>query len=123
MAHPTAGAKSAVETKAEILLLPKMSASASDEGTGVGQCPSFLRTPKLTARRRRGLLSRQQLNLLQGTIELYVHGRVFDNLTLFHVLEHVAYPGSLLNTSAGKKLTSIAIALTIALCCFCTCSN
>src|SRR4029077_6945356 len=80
--------------------------SLLDIGTGIGQFLSVAqgeysqvygtevsRTAIEVAREKYGL------DLFQGTVEeLAERGMVFDNITLFHVLEHVPDPKALLKT-------------------------
>lgn len=78
--------------------------SLLDVGTGIGQ---FLALARDTYTSVSGTevssvavqIAREKYNLdlFQGTIEA-LQGRVFDNITLFHVLEHVPDPTSVLNT-------------------------
>jgi SAM-dependent methyltransferase len=84
----------------------KRPGSLLDVGTGIGQFLSLARgayaevygtevssTAVEIARQKYGL------DLFHGTIEdLAAQGRTFDNVTLFHVLEHVPDPKSMLNT-------------------------
>ena len=84
----------------------KKPGSLLDVGTGIGQFLFLARnsysevcgtevssTAVEIARQRYGL------NLFHGTIDdLPTQGRTFDNITLFHVLEHVPDPKSMLKT-------------------------
>jgi 2-polyprenyl-3-methyl-5-hydroxy-6-metoxy-1,4-benzoquinol methylase len=84
----------------------KKPGSVLDVGTGIGQFLSLARTSytevygtEVSTVAVQIAKEKYQLNLLQGTIEnLDMKGRVFDNITLFHVLEHVPDPTSLLRT-------------------------
>src|ERR1051326_3493952 len=84
----------------------KKPGSLLDVGTGIGQFPAMARnsyrevygtevssTAVAIAKERYGL------DLFHGTVdELPARGKTFDNITLFHVLEHVPDPKSMLKT-------------------------
>jgi 2-polyprenyl-3-methyl-5-hydroxy-6-metoxy-1,4-benzoquinol methylase len=75
-----------------------------DVGTGIGQFLSLARGSytevygtEVSSVAVQIAKEKYNLNLLEGTIEdLDIRDRVFDNITLFHVLEHVPDPRSLL---------------------------
>jgi SAM-dependent methyltransferase len=82
----------------------KKSGSLLDVGTGIGQ---FLAVARNSYRKVYGTevssvavqiaKEKYDLDVFQGTIEdINWQGRVFDNISLFHVLEHVHNPRSLL---------------------------
>ena len=82
----------------------KKSGSRHDVGTGIGQ---FLAVARNSYRKVYGTevssvavqiaKEKYDLDVFQGTIEnINWQGRVFDNISLFHVLEHVHNPRSLL---------------------------
>lgn len=84
----------------------RKSGSVLDVGTGIGQFLA-LATPyyadvygtEVSSTAVRIAKEKFGLDVFHGTIEgLAASGRVFDNITLFHVLEHVPDPRSLLKT-------------------------
>jgi|HubBroStandDraft_2_1064218.scaffolds.fasta_scaffold01762_2 2-polyprenyl-3-methyl-5-hydroxy-6-metoxy-1,4-benzoquinol methylase len=84
----------------------KKPGSLLDIGTGIGQFLDVARNSytevhgtEVSRTAVQIAKKRYQLCLFQGTIEnLAVQGGVFDNITLFHVLEHVPDPKSVLET-------------------------
>jgi 2-polyprenyl-3-methyl-5-hydroxy-6-metoxy-1,4-benzoquinol methylase len=82
----------------------KKSGTLLDVGTGIGQFLSLAHGSytevygtEVSSVALQIAKQRYNLNLLRGTIEdLDMRGRLFDNITLFHVLEHVPDPRSLL---------------------------
>jgi ubiquinone/menaquinone biosynthesis C-methylase UbiE len=87
----------------------KKPGSVLDVGAGIGQFLSLARGTysevcgtEVSSTAIQIAKEKYQLDLFQGTLEnLAVKGQVFDNITLFHVLEHVPYPRSLLETCHG----------------------
>jgi len=88
------------------LLSTKKSGSLLDVGTGIGQFLFWARNSyaevygtEVSSTAIQIAKEKYQLDLFQGTIEdLATRGKVFDNITIFHVLEHVPDPRSLLET-------------------------
>lgn len=84
----------------------KKSGSLLDVGTGIGQFLALARNSynevygtEVSSTAVQIAKERYQLDLFRGTIEnLATRDKVFDNITLFHVLEHVPDPRSLLET-------------------------
>jgi 2-polyprenyl-3-methyl-5-hydroxy-6-metoxy-1,4-benzoquinol methylase len=80
--------------------------SLLDVGTGIGQFLFLARNlytevygTEVSSTAIKIAREKFNLNLFQGTIEeLDVPDRLFDNITLFHVLEHVPDPRSVLKT-------------------------
>lgn len=94
------------ERRLKVLRSTRKTGSLLDVGAGIGQFLALARdfykevygtevstTAIQIAKQKYGL------DLLEGTIEdSRISGRVFDNVTLFHVLEHVPDPTSVLRT-------------------------
>jgi SAM-dependent methyltransferase len=84
----------------------KKPGSLLDVGTGIGQFLSLARNSyadvygtEVSSTAVQIAKEKYQLDLFQGTLEnLEMQGRVFDNITMFHVLEHVPDPRSILET-------------------------
>lgn len=84
----------------------KKHGSLLDVGTGIGQFLFWARNSysevygtEVSSTAIQIAKDEYQLDLFQGTIEdPAIQGKVFDNITLFHVLEHVPDPRSLLET-------------------------
>ena len=84
----------------------KKPGSLLDVGTGIGQFLSVARSSyaevygtEVSSTAVQIAKAKYQLDLFQGTLENLVRQRrVFDNITMFHVLEHVPDPRSLLET-------------------------
>src|ERR1700680_2581531 len=82
----------------------KKSGSLLDVGTGIGQflavaCNSYSKVygTEVSSVAVQMAKEKYDLDLFQGTIEdINWRGRVFDNISLFHVFEHVHNPKSLL---------------------------
>jgi 2-polyprenyl-3-methyl-5-hydroxy-6-metoxy-1,4-benzoquinol methylase len=80
--------------------------SLLDVGTGIGQFLALARSSYAevygteVSRTAIGIAKQKYgLDLFQGTLDnLATHDKIFDNITLFHVLEHVPDPRSLLET-------------------------
>jgi len=79
--------------------------SLLDVGTGIGQFlsvarPSYNEVYGTEVSSKAVKLAKElfDLDLFQGTIEDLMLGRTFDNITLFHVLEHVPNPRKTLET-------------------------
>jgi SAM-dependent methyltransferase len=80
--------------------------SVLDVGAGIGQFLALARTSyaavygtEVSSTAVQIAKEKYNLDLFHGTTEhLKEEGRVFDNISLFHVLEHVPDPKSLLNT-------------------------
>jgi 2-polyprenyl-3-methyl-5-hydroxy-6-metoxy-1,4-benzoquinol methylase len=80
--------------------------SLLDVGTGIGQflflaqdCYTEVYGTEVSSTAIKIAREKYNLNLFQGTIEdLKVPDKLFDNITLFHVLEHVPDPRSVLKT-------------------------
>jgi 2-polyprenyl-3-methyl-5-hydroxy-6-metoxy-1,4-benzoquinol methylase len=80
--------------------------SLLDVGTGIGQFLALARTSYAevygteVSRTAIGIAKQKYgLDLFQGTLDnLATQGKIFDNITLFHVLEHVPDPRSVLET-------------------------
>jgi 2-polyprenyl-3-methyl-5-hydroxy-6-metoxy-1,4-benzoquinol methylase len=78
--------------------------SLLDVGTGIGQFLALARNfytsvsgTEVSSVAVQIAKEKYNLDLYQGTIET-LRGQVFDNITLFHVLEHVSDPKSVLKT-------------------------
>ena len=84
----------------------KKPGSLLDVGTGIGQFLSLARNSyadvygtEVSSTAVEIAKEKYRLDLFQGTLEnLEPQGRVFDNITMFHVLEHVPDPRSVLET-------------------------
>jgi SAM-dependent methyltransferase len=84
----------------------KKSGSLLDVGTGIGQFLSIARSSysevygtEVSSTAVEIAKQRYGLELFHGTIDdLPAQGKTFDNITLFHVLEHVPDPKSMLKT-------------------------
>jgi SAM-dependent methyltransferase len=89
-----------------VLLRYKKNGSLLDVGTGIGQFLFLARNSfkqvygtEVSTTAVRIAKNRYGLDLFQGSIEdLQESGRTFDNITLFHVLEHVPNPRQTLET-------------------------
>jgi len=82
----------------------RKSGSLLDVGTGIGQFLALAREfyasvsgTEVSSVALQIAKEKYNLDLHHGTIET-LHGQVFDNITLFHVLEHVPDPKSVLKT-------------------------
>jgi 2-polyprenyl-3-methyl-5-hydroxy-6-metoxy-1,4-benzoquinol methylase len=84
----------------------KKPGSLLDVGTGIGQFLSLARSAyaevygtEVSSTAIEIAKQKYGLDLFHGTLEdLAAQGRTFDNITLFHVLEHVPDPKSMLST-------------------------
>src|ERR1051325_4003964 len=84
----------------------KKPGSLLDVGTGIGQFLSLARNSysevygtEVSSTAVEIARQKYDLDLFHGTIDdLHAHGRTFDNISLFHVLEHVPDPKSMLKT-------------------------
>lgn len=84
----------------------KKPGSLLDVGTGIGQFLSLARNKfsevygtEVSSTAIQIAYEKYGLNLFHGTIDdLASQGRAFDNITLFHVLEHVPNPKAMLET-------------------------
>lgn len=78
--------------------------SLLDVGTGIGQFLALARGSfsevygtEVSAAAIKICREKYNLNVYQGTVEdLAAQGKMFDNISLFHVLEHVTHPKSVL---------------------------
>jgi 2-polyprenyl-3-methyl-5-hydroxy-6-metoxy-1,4-benzoquinol methylase len=84
----------------------KKPGSLLDVGSGIGQFLSLARNfytdvfgTEVSSTAIQIAKEKYNLDLFAGTLENpALQGKVFDNITLFHVLEHVPYPRSVLDT-------------------------
>lgn len=95
--------------------------SLLDVGTGIGQFLAVARDSyaevygtEVSSAATQIAKQKYHLDLLQGTIDdLDMRGKVFDNITLFHVLEHVPDPRSVLTKChsllAAQGVLAIAV--------------
>jgi SAM-dependent methyltransferase len=92
------------ERRLDRMQATKKSGSLLDVGTGIGQFLAVARNSysqvygtEVSSVAVRIAKEKYNLDVFQGTIEdIDWQGRVFDNISLFHVLEHVHNPKSLL---------------------------
>jgi len=92
------------ERRLDRMQATKKSGSLLDVGTGIGQFLAVARNSysqvygtEVSSVAVRIAKEKYNLDVFQGTIEdIAWQGRVFDNISLFHVLEHVHNPKSLL---------------------------
>lgn len=116
------GAREALwKRRLEKLQSTRKTGSLLDVGTGIGQFLAVARSSysevygtEVSTTAIGIAKDKYDLDVFQGTIEdLATQGRVFDNVTLFHVLEHVTDPTSVLKSChallSAKGILVIAV--------------
>jgi len=109
------------ERRLKLLRPTKKSGALLDVGAGIGQFLAVARDSyeelhgtEVSSTAIQLAKQRYNLNLFHGTIEdLAMTGRVFANITLFHVLEHVPDPKSVLKICHSLLLPQGILAIAV----------